>query len=268
MTKISVIMGAFNCEDTLGEALDSLMNQTFQDFSVVICNDGSKDKTQSILQKYKKIYPHKFILLSNEKNMGLNYTLNKCLGYAESEYIARMDADDISLPYRFERQVEFLDSNPDFVFVSSNMIHFDFSGDWGISRTKVIPTKIDLIKNSPFPHAPVMVRKYAYEKVNGYSEGKFYLRVEDYHLWIKFFSEGYKGFNIQEPLYKMRDDKEAYNRRTFKNRINGTYMRYQALKTLDIPLKYSFYVLRPILVWMLPTRIYELLHKKKIENRI
>ena len=75
--KISVLMGIYNCADTLSESLDSLLNQTYQNFVVIMCDDGSKDNTYEVARDYADRYPEKFLLLKNEKNMGLNFTLNK-----------------------------------------------------------------------------------------------------------------------------------------------------------------------------------------------
>ena len=108
--RISVIMGIYNCASTLREALDSLINQSYQDFEVIMCDDGSTDNTYAVAKEYCNLYPGKFILLSNDHNLGLNKTLNKCLQYAKGDYIARMDGDDISLPNRFKQEIEFLDT--------------------------------------------------------------------------------------------------------------------------------------------------------------
>lgn len=266
MVKISVIMGAYNCESTLQESIDSIMTQTFQDFNIIICDDGSVDNTATLLINLENKHPNKFKVLFNDENMGLNYTLNKCLKYVDGEYVARMDADDVSLPERFELQNNFLDSHSEYDFVSSNMVHFDETGDWGISKTVSKPKKKDIIKNSPFPHAPVMIRRKAYEAVNGYSESKHLLRVEDYHLWVKLYSEGFQGFNIAQPLYKMRDDHNAYKRRSWNNRINGMRVRIYAIKVLKLPLWNYIYVVRPILVGILPRQIYEKLHKMRLKD--
>ena len=127
---VSVIMGIYNCADTLGEALDSLLWQTYQDFEVILCDDGSTDNTVEVAERYVNKYPDKFILLRNEQNLGLNKTLNKCLHQARGKYIARMDGDDISLPERFQKEIDALETHPEFAVVSTPMIFIDKNGDF------------------------------------------------------------------------------------------------------------------------------------------
>jgi glycosyltransferase EpsE len=261
--KVSVIMGIYNCESTLETSIDSLLEQSFQDFNVIICDDGSVDNTIKIARRFCDRYPEKFILLKNQKNMGLNYTLNVCLSAAKGEYIARMDGDDISLPSRFQKEVDFLDNHSDIAIVSSVMIYFDETGDWGVGRHKQTPQKEDLVSGTPFAHAPCMVRREAYEAVNGYTVDNRLLRVEDYHLWIKMYSKGYRGYNIQEPLYKMRDDQNAVNRRNLKGRLNEIYVKYLAIKMLKLPFWYLLLTVRPVIVGLLPNNLYTFLRKKK-----
>ena len=99
MARISVLMGVYNCASTLPEALDSLYSQTYKDFKIILCDDGSQDNTYKIAKEYVEKYDN-IVLISNGKNKGLNYTLNHCLEYADTEYCARMDGDDISLPLK------------------------------------------------------------------------------------------------------------------------------------------------------------------------
>ena len=100
-------MGIYNCASTLQEALDSLYAQTYQDFEIILCEDGSKDNTYEIALENQKQHDN-IVLLRNPHNMGLNQTLNNCLAVAKGEYIARMDGDDLCNPTRFEKQVKFL----------------------------------------------------------------------------------------------------------------------------------------------------------------
>ena len=258
-------MGIYNCEKTLEEAIESLLKQTYKKWKLVMCDDGSKDNTYLIAKKYANKY-NNIILLRNEVNKGLNYTLNHCLKYVDTDYVARMDGDDISLPTRLEKEVNFLENHPEYAIVSCNMIYFDENGEWG--RGKYInnfPKKKDFVHGTPFCHAPCLVRTEAYKSVDGYSENNFLIRVEDYHLWYKMYLKGYKGYNFDEPLYKVRDDRNAINRRKLKFRINEAYVKFLIIRNFKLPIKNYIFILRPILVGLLPTKIYEYLHKKRMK---
>ena len=115
-------MGIYNCASTLAESIESLLNQTYKDFELVLCDDGSSDETYQEAKKYADQYDN-IILLRNETNRGLNYTLNRCAQVASGEYFARQDGDDLSLPERFEKEVAILAKHPEISLVSSAMIH-------------------------------------------------------------------------------------------------------------------------------------------------
>ena len=261
--RISVIIGIYNCAPTLGEALDSMLAQTCQDFKVILCDDGSRDDTIKIAQKYVQRYPDKFILIRNERNMGLNYTLNHCLEYADTEFVARMDGDDISLPTRFEKELRFLDEHPKYAIVSTPMVYFDENGDFRTGRGGYEPTHSQCAIGTPFCHAPCMVRTEAYKAVGGYTVDPKLLRCEDYHLWIKMFAKGYRGYMLSEALYKMRDDRAAKRRRNFKGKIRVMNVQRYAIRSLHLPKWTYIYCLRPIIVGLLPDFIYNYLHRRK-----
>ena len=263
---ISIISGIYNCEDTLSEAIESILDQTFNDWEWILCDDGSDDATFQIAKKYADQYPERFILLRNERNMGLNYTLNRCLAFANGKYIARMDGDDICSPERFEEEFRCLEENTDIAIVSTGMEFFDETGIWGKINHPEFPKNSDFLAGSPFCHAPSMVRKEAYEAVGGYSVEKNLLRVEDYHLWIKMYAKGYKGKNIPRALYKMRDDRNAYNRRKFRYRLNEAYVRLLVVRELKLPVYTAVYALRPIIVGLLPRKLYDLIHKRNLSK--
>ena len=126
---VSVIMGIYNCEKSIEAAIESILQQTYDNWEMIMCDDGSNDDTYLVASGYRDDYPEKIVLLKNGCNRGLNYTLNHCLRYAKGEYIARMDGDDISLPTRLEKEVRFLDEHPHFAIVSCPMIYFDEGGE-------------------------------------------------------------------------------------------------------------------------------------------
>lgn len=264
--KISVIMGIYQCADTLGAAIDSILSQTYTDWNLILCDDGSKDSTYEIAEQYRKQYPEKIILLKNDKNLGLNITLNRCLSYADGEYIARMDGDDLSLPTRFEKEVRALDAHPEIAIISTVMQYFDADGIWGQGRAVEFPEKKDFIYGTPFCHAPCMVRREAYQAVNGYTVDKKHLRVEDYDLWVKMYVAGYRGMNLMELLYQMRDDRNAVSRRKFRYRINEFLVRCEAIKKLHLPLWGYLYAMRPLILAWMPRPLYEFLHKKRLQS--
>lgn len=263
---ISVIMGIYNCETTVSDAIKSVLNQTYQDFEFIICDDGSSDNTYALAERFAHDYGDKIVLIKNDENKGLNFTLNHCLKYARGKYIARMDGDDLSLPERFEREIDFLEKHLDIAILGAELRVFDDFGTWGVHKFKDYPIAKDFLKGTPFSHSVCMVRREAYEAVDGYSEGKRLIRVEDYHLWVKMYSKGYKGANLKEELYLYRDDREGYQKRKFRYRINEAYVSLAAIKLLHLPVYDFVYAVKPILTGIIPYRIYNLLHRKKMEK--
>ena len=259
--RVTIISGIYNCADTLDEAVESILNQTYKEWKWVLCDDGSTDDTYQKAKAYADQYDN-IVLIQNDRNRGLNYTLNRCLEYADTEYIARMDGDDISLPDRLEKEVRFLDEHPEYAFVSTGMFYFDEKGTFMQKIPKEHPDQHDFPKRTPFCHAPCMVRKEAFDAVEGYTESDKLLRVEDYHLWIKMYAKGFRGYNIQEALYMMRDDREAYHRRGFKYRVNEARVKTIAVKELGLPFTSNIHALRPLLVALMPEGLY-----KKLRNR-
>ena len=264
--KISVIMGIYNCADTLQEAIECILRQTYSNWELIMCDDGSSDNTYEIASNYQKKYPEKIILIKNIQNLGLNKTLNNCLKRATGEFIARMDGDDICPENRFEIEMKVFEKEPGISIVSSDMEYFDETGTWGRIEHPEYPQNRDFIHGSPFCHAACVVKTEAYKKVKGYSVENRFLRVEDYHLWIKMYAAGFKGKNIHEALYQMRDDRNAYSRRKFKYRLNESYVRALAVKKLKLPVYDYIFAIRPVITGLLPRRLYNKLHKIKLRG--
>ena len=254
-------MGIYNCAHTLQEALDSLYAQTYQGFKIILCDDGSKDDTLKIAEENAKKHEN-VIVIKNEHNMGLNYTLNHCLEYADTEFCARMDGDDTCHPTRFEKEIKFLDEHPEYAIVSTTMHHFDEMGIFRTGMASGEPKPSDYPKGVPFNHAPCMIRTSAYKTVGGYSVSGKLLRQEDYHLWLKMYEKGFRGYMLNEPLYNMRDDRNAYARRNWISRRNEAYVKYLACKMLHLPFWYYMYCLKPIILYIMPQWLYKRLHNR------
>ena len=218
--KISIIMGIYNCSGTLSEAIDSIVNQTYEDWELIMCDDCSTDTTYVIAESYKLKYPDKIKLIKNNRNMKLAYSLNHCLEYATGKYVARMDGDDISLPNRFEKQILYLKTHPDIQLVGTAMQQFnDKDGNIKIIYKPEHTDKWTLHTQIPFHHATIMTYKSVYERLGGYTVAERTNRGQDYDLWFRFFAQGFIGDNIQESLYLVREDLNAIKRRTLKMRL-------------------------------------------------
>lgn len=267
--KISVIMGVYNCSDTLKESLDSIVRQTYTNWELVICDDGSTDDTYAVLLEYKRRYPDKIILLRNNINSKLAYSLNRCLEYTTGQFIARMDGDDISLPDRFEKQLGFLKNNPDIDLVGTSMRRFNEDGLADVIEAIQNPDRFTLKDSIPFFHATIMTYKHVYDALGGYTVSQRTVRVEDYDLWFRFYHAGFNGSNILEPLYLVREDLNAIKRRTFRVRWNGLKTTYKGFRLLGYP---AHWYIRPTLALvkvLVPDRLmlfYREIQKRKWER--
>lgn len=264
MPKVSVIMGVYNLENEaiLRKAIDSILKQTYKDFEFIICDDGSQDKTVELVKKLCQD-DNRVVLLYNEVNKGLAYTLNKCLEVAKGQYIARMDADDQSNPDRLEKQVKFLDEHLEYDIVASNANVFDDNGIYSKLEYNEIIKKDDFLRNSPVIHPSIMVRKEAYDLVGGYRDIPMTLRTEDYDLFMRMVAKGIKIYTIQEKLLNYRVDQNSYKKRKYKYRINEFKVRYNGFKALKLMPRGYIYAIRPLIVGLIPKKIIQYLQRKR-----
>ena len=260
---VSVILPAYNCANTISEAIDSIIAQTYSEWELIVCDDCSTDTTYEVLKKYKKKLGEKMILLQNEKNSKIAVTLNHCLKYVHGEYIARMDGDDISIVTRFEKLIAFLVENPEYDLVGSQMITFDEEGDKVIVLIVEKPNKYSLRYNTPFCHATIVMKKEVYDALKGYTVSKDIRRCEDVDLWFRFFYEGFQGYNLQEPLYKVRTREEDYKRRTFSHSLEAAKVCYRGFRLLNYPMRYYIFLLKPIISGLIPAFLMKKIHDYK-----
>jgi glycosyltransferase EpsE len=262
MERISVLMGIYNCAETLSEALDSLYAQTYQDFKIILCDDGSTDNTYEVAKTYADKH-NNIVLIANECNKGLNFTLNHCLEYADTEFVARMDGDDISMPERFAIEVKFLDEHPEYGIVSTPCTYFDKNGIFrkGVGQGEV--KKMQFLRRPPLSHAPCMARTEVFKKVGGYSVSPWLIRVEDYHLWFKIYASGTKMFQMHDSYYLMRDNRDAKLRRTWRSRFNEVYVKHIGYKMIGIPWYYQIFAIEPLVRQALPDFLYQYLRRRR-----
>ena len=228
MPKISVLMPVYNGEKYVKEAIESILNQTCTDFEFIIINDCSTDSTKEIIKSYDD---SRIVYVENEVNSGISDTLNKGILLAKGEYLARMDADDISLPKRFETQLEFMDANPDVAVCGSNLILFEKDKD--ISNTEhpldFESILCNMIFSCSLSHPSVFIRKEILIKNNLKYEKEFD-RQEDYHLWVRLVRYG-RIVNIPEFLLRYR----VHSNQITQNRHEGFSEGHKKIK--DVYLK-------------------------------
>lgn len=253
---ISIIMGVYNCESTVSQAIESIIDQTYTNWEFIICDDCSTDGTYKIINEYRMKYPEKIMILKNTSNSKLAFTLNRCLSISKGEYIARMDGDDISKPRRLEEQFNFLSKNRNISLVGTAMQRFDNFGMADVLIPINNPNKYSLRKATPFYHATILTYKNVYDSVGGYTVAKRTERAQDYDLWFKFFNAGFEGANLQKPLYLVREDLDAIKRRSFKVLYNGYKTTLVGYKLLKFPLRWYFFTFfRVVVKSLIPSKI-------------
>lgn len=192
-------MSVYNAAEFLIDSVESVLNQTFSDFEFIIIDDKSTDNSLVIL---KSITDPRIVLIENEENQGLTRNLNNGIRLAKGNYLARMDADDISLLNRFERQIQFLDENTEIAMCGTQIMEFGNRfelSNYSLSYDKI---KFELLKQNCFAHPTVMWRRLDFIKYNLFYDESFVI-AQDYELWTRVV-EKLKVINLNEALLKYR----------------------------------------------------------------
>ncbi len=226
MPKISVIMPVYNGGKYLKEAIQSVLDQTYNDFEFIILDDGSTDGSTRIVESFSDDR----IKLVKLGHGGIVSTLNEGLKISSGEYVIRSDADDVSLPERFEKLLNYMEANKQ-VGVCGSWATSINNKDEIIGEMKYPPIQNNEIKkysllHNPFIHPSVIFRKEVVLGVGGYRNFK---HNEDYELWTRVLRKK-NGHNIPEPLIKYRIHLDQITKKAnFKMRLNGIYVRILAL---------------------------------------
>ena len=227
---ISVIMSVYNASEYLVECMDSIINQTFDRFEFIIIDDCSTDNTCAMIEAYKD---PRIRLYKNEVNEGLTRNLNKAIALSNGKYIARMDADDISLPKRFERQYEFMEKNPDVGLCGT---WYEIFGDY----EKVVQYKTDhdeivlkLLYQTQFSHPSVMMRKEVLDRFN-IKYNTHYTTAQDYELWPRM-TMVCRVTNVPEVLlrYRFHSENISTKKKDIQN-ANALKIRLNHFKNLGV----------------------------------
>ena len=248
---VTVLMSVYNGEKFLCEAIESILNQSFEDFEFLIINDGSIDASREIILRYDD---PRINLVDNYKNLGLIRSLNKGISLAKGKYIARMDADDISMPGRLEKQVEFMDANEQVAVCGARGILINENGQkvGDIAPNAYTSEEIDariLIMNQ-FIHPAVMLRKKCILDIGGYNKKANY--AEDYRMWVDLLINNHKLYNLKSVLIKYRIHEESVSVKKREKQedsackiiqygLKKLYKKHFSLKDIKLMRKVYFY---------------------------
>ncbi|MBJ2126446.1 glycosyltransferase [Flavobacterium sp. IB48] len=201
---VTVVLPCYNAELYVEEAVRSIINQTYSNLEILLLDDCSTDGTSSILSMLAE-EDKRVRIIRNEENLKLIKTLNKGIDEAKGSFIARMDADDISLPERIEKQIDYMISHPEVDLCGTNYSIIDGEGN-EIQRKVIIPLNSEeiaraLLFTCPIGHPTVLFRKEKIQNLGKYDEKM--INIEDYELWLRISLNG-QIVNLPEPLLKYR----------------------------------------------------------------
>lgn len=230
---ISVIIPCYNASKYLEKAVRSIMNQTYRNLEIICCDDCSADNTLEILNNLS-LEDNRIFVIHNEKNLKLIDTLNKLITYTHGEYIARMDSDDICLPNRLEKQLEYLIANPAISFCGCNAWHID-ENDRVIGKSELPLSSNDnkfyLKYFSTFYHPTIMAKSEVF-KDNPYC--KDFIHAEDYELWCRLiYEKGLKGENLKDRLFKYRLNSQGISQQNIIAQLESSAKIFKTKKILD-----------------------------------
>jgi glycosyltransferase involved in cell wall biosynthesis len=201
---VSILLPVYNSEKYLRQAIDSLLNQTFTNFELLIINDGSIDQSEKVIISYDD---SRIVYLKNDRNRGLIYTLNKGIELAKGKYIARMDADDICCRDRLQKQFDWLEKSKETTVISSQVSFINENGietgDWkdDLETTTFASIKQKMIWVNCIAHPTVMIHS---DILKQYKYSGNQVNTEDYDLWLRLLADGHKIEKIPEKLLLYR----------------------------------------------------------------
>ena len=258
--KISVIMSVYNGMPYLEQAVESIFRQTFEDFEFFIVDDASTDETWRYLKSLRDM---RIKLIQNKKNLGLAASLNIALRQAQGDFVARMDADDISLSIRFKEQINFLQKHPT-IDICGSFVNVIDETDKIIGQIKK-PTSNKEIKKelfwlTPLLHPTWFAKKEVFRKLKGYDEKWDY--VEDFEFLIR--ATDFKMANIPKYLLLFRSQKERRSQKTIEKIYrNSLKLRLKNYRERKLGIRYLLILARSyISTYLFPTRLKIYLNRR------
>lgn len=230
---LSVLLCAHNAEKFIQKAIDSILTQTYSDFEFVIVLDAPTDRTAEIVEAYSD---PRLKLVYNSVNCGLTRSLNIGLSHCSGDWIARQDADDISLPYRLEKQMAYLSKNPECALLgSSTFLIGENEKNLGVHSVPTVKEDIQwqMLFDNAFVHTSVVFKASVVRELGGYNE--FFKRTQDFDLWVRLVAK-YQASNLLEPLVKYRHHPESISSKQSENsNYYGDKIIEEHAKILGLP---------------------------------
>jgi glycosyltransferase involved in cell wall biosynthesis len=255
-SKISVVMSVYNGMDYLKESVESILNQSYKNLEFIIINDGSTDQTKEVLDRFAKV--DKRVRVFHQKNIGLTKSLNLGISRAKGSYIARQDADDVSLPQRLEKQLHFLQENPKYFLVATSYREIDEnSRDLGIPKVPLLENdellKRNIVNFNPFCH-PSVLFKNSTEGIGFFYDESFQY-AQDYELWARIL-KNHKAYILPEVHVLKRCLPTMISiSKERTQRWHAVRAKIRSLKLVQNYYHFCCYLLKDFIVIMYPKKV-------------
>lgn len=260
--KISILIPVYNGQETIDQCLESVRRQTYRNFEIICVNDASFDKTLNKLKEWQEIFGlNKFILINNVKNLGVTKSLNLALSRAQGKYIARIDADDTWLSEKLEKQIDFMETHPEYGIVGCNYTNIS---KHNLFARKICTYETDeemkkkIFRRNPFAHSCILAKKEIIEKAGNYDKSVRY--GQDYDLWLRCLPLT-RFYNLQEFLCERLVDNGISIRKQNAQMVQCIKTQLKYIKLYGYPKKNYIYLLEPLSVILIPATLKKLIRR-------
>lgn len=250
---VSVIIACYNGEKFIDQCMDMLINQTYSNIEIIVCDDSSTDNSLGLLKQWA-IKDSRVKILHNDKNLYAAATRNRCFEIAKGDYFCIQDIDDKSPQNRIERLVdEMQKTKADFISSAMRCFNADNQMTKKVIKHKNKPTKWDFLWGISFCHPATIFTRQCIQAVNGYRVSDETRRCQDYDMFMRLYACGYKGMNISEPLYYYRlDDNTKKRGANYSATMCEFRVRKYGFKILRLPVAISYiFSLKPLFAFVI-----------------
>lgn len=266
---ISILMAAYNSEKYIEEAIQSVINQTYKNWELIICDDCSLDNTFTICESYH-VKDSRIKVIKNNDNMGQAQARNNAFLVSTGEYITILDSDDTIDKHKLEKQLYFLLNNKCDLVGSNATMFNEKDGVYGYIKKTYMPNPFDIICNNGYVYASIMCTRNSFQKAGMYTVSPITQTGEDFDLICKMYELDYIGYNLQEFLYNYRVSRENYNRRKYicyyhEFQVAFSFVKRGWFNLFSIQKWKIIYIFSPLIKGLIPKKIMKIYHKKRMK---